>query len=75
MPVDPTDPEAFEDEDDVNDATEIDVEAPENDAAEQHADLQPQWDEPLADADPASANEADPAEQARVVELNEDEYR
>ncbi|MFG2893744.1 hypothetical protein [Streptomyces sp. NPDC048248] len=75
MPVDPTDPEAFEDEDDVNDATEIDVEAPENDAVEQHADLEPQWDEALADADPASANEADLAEQARVVELNEDEYR
>ncbi|WP_407550058.1 hypothetical protein QOM21_13045 [Streptomyces sp. Pv4-95] len=75
MPVDPTDPEAFEGEDDVNDATEIDVEAPENDAVEQHADVEAQWDEALSDADPASANEADLAEQARVVELNEDEYR
>ncbi|UQA93240.1 hypothetical protein [Streptomyces halobius] len=72
MPVDPTDPDTFEDE---ATATDIDVEAPEADAAEQHTELAPQRDEAPAGADPDSANEADRAEQARVVELNEDEYR
>ncbi|MEU9878364.1 hypothetical protein [Streptomyces phaeochromogenes] len=71
MTVDPTDPETIEESDD----TEIDVEAPEADAAEQHADLAPHHDEPLTDADKDSADEADLAEQARVVELDEDDYR
>ncbi|MFF4601624.1 hypothetical protein ACFY12_02545 [Streptomyces sp. NPDC001339] len=75
MPVDPTDPDTFEDLEDT-DAADIDVEAPEADAAEQHAELAPHHDNSLpAGADPDSANEADRAEQARVVELNEDEYR
>ncbi|MFE5736491.1 hypothetical protein [Streptomyces celluloflavus] len=74
MPVDPSDPDTFG-EDDANDATEFDVEAPEADAAEQHADLSPHRDEALTGTDPDSANEADRAEQSRVVELNEDEYR
>jgi rRNA maturation endonuclease Nob1 len=72
MPVDPTDPETFEDEDAT--AAEFDVEAPEADAAEQHADLAPRRDEALTDADPDVADVADSAEQARVVELNEDDY-
>ncbi|MFI9050376.1 hypothetical protein [Streptomyces sp. NPDC053427] len=72
MPADPTEPDTFEDE---NDMTEFDVEAPEHDAAEQHAELSPQHDDPLTGVDPDTANEADVAEQARVVELNEDEYR
>ncbi|MGG7571606.1 hypothetical protein [Streptomyces sirii] len=72
MRVDPTDPDTFEDEEA---ATEIDVEAPEADAAEQYTDLSPHRDEPPTGADPDAANEADRAEQARVVELNEDEYR
>lgn len=72
MRVDPTDPDTFENE---VEATEIDVEAPEADAAEQYADLAPHRDDPLTGTDPYSANEADRAEQARVVELNEDEYR
>ncbi|MCX4905624.1 hypothetical protein [Streptomyces sp. NBC_00878] len=71
MTVDPTDPETIEDSDD----TEFDVEAPEADAAEQRADLASHRDVPPTDADPASANEADLAEQARVVELDEDDYR
>ncbi|MCZ4515453.1 hypothetical protein O3Q52_46550 [Streptomyces sp. ActVer] len=71
MTVDPTDPETIEESDD----TEIGVEAPEADAAEQHADLAPRRDESLTDADKDSANEADLAEQARVVELDEDDYR
>ena len=72
MRVDPTDPETFVDE---SDATDIDVEAPEADAAEQYADLAPQRDEPLTTLDPDEANEADLVEQTRVVETNEDEYR
>ncbi|MEV4442823.1 hypothetical protein AB0K09_28180 [Streptomyces sp. NPDC049577] len=78
MPVDPTDPDTFVDDDTQDpaiDATEIDVEAPEADAAEQHADLTQREDEPLTEIDPDSANEADRAEQARVVELDEDDYR
>ncbi|MEV4431662.1 hypothetical protein [Streptomyces sp. NPDC049555] len=74
MPVDPTDPDTFEDEDEAEDM-EFDVEAPEADAAEQHADIRPEEDEPLTHIDPASASEADRAEQARVVELDEDDYR
>ncbi|MGK5549401.1 hypothetical protein ACSNOH_32445 [Streptomyces sp. URMC 127] len=76
MPVDPTDPDTFEefDEEDA-DVTEYDTEAPEADAAEQHTDLAPQHDEPLAALHPDTANEADLAEQARVVELDEDDYR
>lgn len=72
MRVDPTDPETFVDE---SDATGLDAEAPEADAAEQYADLAPRRDEPLTGPGPDEANEADRAEQARVVELNEDEYR
>ncbi|RLU99367.1 hypothetical protein CTZ27_15645 [Streptomyces griseocarneus] len=73
MPVDPTDPDTFEDEDAT--AAEFDVEAPEADTAEQHADLAPRRDDPLEHGDPDSADEADRAEQARVVELDEDDYR
>ncbi|MER5491067.1 hypothetical protein ACSMX9_20390 [Streptomyces sp. LE64] len=54
---------------------DLGVEAPEADAAEQRADLAPERDDPRLGADPASADEGDRAEQARVVELNEDEYR
>ncbi|MFF9406923.1 hypothetical protein ACF1B0_15570 [Streptomyces anandii] len=72
MAFDPTDPETFTDEED---ATEIDVEAPENDAAEQQADVTPEHDEPLTDVDKDRANEADLIEQARVVSLDEDDYR
>ena len=77
MAVDPTEPETleeFEESDGANDA-DFDVEAPENDAAEQHADIAPDHDDPLEGVDPARANEADLAEQARVVSLDEDDYR
>ncbi|MFC8715232.1 hypothetical protein ACFUCQ_35800 [Streptomyces sp. NPDC057197] len=78
MAIDPSDPGTFEDiEDDgaAEDGTEIDVEAPEDDAAEQQADIAPEGDDPLTDVDPGRANEADLAEQARVVSLGEDDYR
>ncbi|MFI6446766.1 hypothetical protein [Kitasatospora sp. NPDC050543] len=72
MSIDPTDPDTFEAESDL---IEIDVEAPEADAAEQHADLSPLRDDRLNGVDHDSANEADRVEQSRIVELNEDEYR
>ena len=72
MAVDPTDPETFEEDDDFG---EIDVEAPENDAAEQYTGVVPERDDPLETVDPARANEADLAEQARIVSLDEDDYR
>ncbi|WP_328479840.1 hypothetical protein OHS71_14740 [Streptomyces sp. NBC_00377] len=72
MAIDPTDPETFEEDDDFG---EIDVEAPENDAAEQYTDVIPKRDDSLEDVDPARADEADLVEQARVVSLDEDDYR
>ncbi|MBC7274820.1 MAG: hypothetical protein H5T76_39985 [Streptomyces sp.] len=73
MAVDPTDPETFED--DVQEEPDFDVEAPEPDAAEQQKNVAPDRDDPLTGVDPARANEADLAEQARVVPLDEDDYR
>ncbi|MFF7052011.1 hypothetical protein ACFY94_27035 [Streptomyces griseorubiginosus] len=72
MAYDPTDPEAFEEE---SDDVELDVEAPEVDAAEQHTDIAPNRDDPLTGVDPGAASEADLVEQARVVSLDEDDYR
>ncbi|MGW7044859.1 hypothetical protein ACWGDT_19530 [Streptomyces avermitilis] len=73
MAIDPTDPETFEAE--VDGDVELDVEAPEGDAAEQLADIAPEEDDPLTDVNPDRANEADLMEQARVVSLDEDDYR
>lgn len=73
MPVDPMHPDTYE-EDDTG-AVEVDAEAPEADAAEQHTDLTPRSDDALTRVDPAAANEADAVEQARVVEIDEDDYR
>ncbi|MEV8597129.1 hypothetical protein ACIHFC_15150 [Streptomyces sp. NPDC052013] len=75
MAVDPTDPETFEDAEDAQEGQEYDVEAPEVDAAEQHADIRPDRDDPLTGVDPDRANEADLVEQARIVSLDEDDYR
>ncbi|MFI6011904.1 hypothetical protein ACIBAG_24330 [Streptomyces sp. NPDC051243] len=74
MAVDPTDPETFVN-DDTEEAQEFDVEAPTADAAEQHADVRPDRDDPLTGADKDRANEADLVEQARVVSIDEDDYR
>ncbi|MEU6353702.1 hypothetical protein ABZ896_30970 [Streptomyces sp. NPDC047072] len=68
---DPTDPESFE----ADDAMELDVEAPEVDAAEQHTDIRPDRDDPLTGVDADRADEADLIEQARVVSIDEDDYR
>ncbi|MBE8472445.1 hypothetical protein [Streptomyces justiciae] len=71
MAYDPSDPDTFEN----GDPAELDVEAPENDAAEQHTDVTADRDDPLEGVDPARANEADLVEQARVVRTDEDDYR
>ncbi|MFD4505670.1 hypothetical protein [Streptomyces sp. NPDC058457] len=73
MAHDPTDPDVLDDLE-AEDAPEIGVEAPEGDAAEQHTDVTPSHDDPLT-GDPGRANEADLIEQARVVSLDEDDYR
>ncbi|WP_328331153.1 hypothetical protein [Streptomyces sp. NBC_00455] len=52
-----------------------DPEADPADTAEQRKDLTPQEDDPLTGIDPAKANEADASEQARVVPVDEDDYR
>ncbi|GGQ88840.1 hypothetical protein GCM10010280_40190 [Streptomyces pilosus] len=75
MAVDPTDPETFAQDEDVSEGQEYDVEAPEVDAAEQQAEVAPDRDDPLTGVDPAHGNEADLVEQARVVSLDEDDYR
>ncbi|MEG3631825.1 hypothetical protein [Streptomyces poriticola] len=74
MAVDPTDPETFED-DRAEEAQELGVEAPDADAAEQKANVTADRDEPLTGANADKANEADLAEQARVVSIDEDDYR
>ncbi|MFJ8926958.1 MULTISPECIES: hypothetical protein [unclassified Streptomyces] len=72
MTVDPSDPETFAE----HRPAEAGVETPEADTVEQHTDLAPeQDDEPDMAADPDTANEADRAEQARVVAIDEDDYR
>ncbi|KUN02370.1 hypothetical protein AQI95_26460 [Streptomyces yokosukanensis] len=73
MAYDPTEPDVTDDLE--VDPVEIDVEAPEVDAAEQHADIAPDRDDPLTGVDPDRANVADLVEQARVVSLDEDDYR
>ena len=74
MAYDPTEPGTIDDLE-RDDSPEIDVEAAEGDAVEQHTDLAEDRDDPLTGADRDSANEADLAEQARVVRLDEDDYR
>lgn len=54
--------------------SELDLEAPEADAAEQRAPLTPPEGEAPRPA-PLDADPADVAEQERVVELDEDDYR
>ncbi|MFH8488486.1 hypothetical protein [Streptomyces longisporoflavus] len=72
--IDPSDPDTFE-AGETPDIADQSTEAPEADAAEQHTDLAPREDDSLRYADTDAANEADLAEQARVVSLDEDDYR
>ncbi|MFG3283076.1 hypothetical protein [Streptomyces sp. NPDC048111] len=73
MSVDPSDPETFRTE--AENTAELSEETPEADAAEQQAEVRQDRDEPLSRVDPGVANEADAVEQARVVALDEDDYR
>ncbi|MEV4917550.1 hypothetical protein AB0K47_12155 [Streptomyces tirandamycinicus] len=80
MAADPTDPDAVTEYDqgmpnELGELEELDEETPEADAAEQHTEVRPVADEPLTRIDPAGANEADALEQARVVALDEEDYR
>lgn len=77
MTVDPSDPETFAEDEDRPEGQEYDVEAPRADTAEQQAEVTPDRDDPLTDVgrDRDRANEADLVEQARVVSLDEDDYR
>ncbi|MGW6565340.1 hypothetical protein [Streptomyces sp. NPDC054975] len=72
MTVDPTEPETFAEEEEE---AVLDEEVPEADAAEQRTELQQREDEPHTHVERDSANEADSSEQARVVALDEDDYR
>ncbi|HET6860776.1 MAG TPA: hypothetical protein VFH94_27225 [Streptomyces sp.] len=73
MTVDPSDPETFREPEE--EPADIDGEAPEADAAEQHAEVRQDRDDPLTGIDRDAANEADAVEQARVVVVDEDDYR
>jgi hypothetical protein len=77
MSVDPTDPETVEDAYEEEPEAELtsDDEVSAADAAEQQAELLQQRNVPIADRGDLEADPADAADQARVVELNEDEYR
>ncbi|MET4923725.1 hypothetical protein P3L51_15405 [Streptomyces sp. PSRA5] len=84
MSADPSDPDTFpndiDEEDrgagaDSGELEELGEETPEADAAEQHTDVQPSDDDPPAPVDTAEADETDAAEQARIVSLDEDDYR
>ncbi|HEX5567427.1 MAG TPA: hypothetical protein VFY14_10975 [Streptomyces sp.] len=76
MPVDPTDPDTFEDQEDAEGAAEqFDVEAPEADAAEQRTEVLYRREAPLLGPESPEVDPADAADQARVVELDEDDYR
>ncbi|GAA2072342.1 hypothetical protein GCM10009801_24850 [Streptomyces albiaxialis] len=75
MPVDPTDPETFEDVYEDEPEEPAGFETPEEDAAEQQKDLLQHRDAPMTDRGLDEVDPADAAEQSRVVEENEDEYR
>ncbi|MBM9507684.1 hypothetical protein [Actinacidiphila acididurans] len=68
----------FDDAAQTSDNADLDLEAPEADAAEQHIDLLQQRDEPITQRPGDRVEEADPAdsaEQRRVVDLDEEDYR
>ncbi|MGW5443036.1 hypothetical protein [Streptomyces asiaticus] len=76
MSIDPSDPDTFEDSVENADETATrDVEAPEADAVEQHREVISRRDERPRVDELLEANEADRAEQARIVEENEEDYR
>lgn len=72
-PEEPEEREGLDELEELGDAAR-DIEAPEADAVEQHTDLLRRRDLPVTDRT-EEADAADAAEQARVVELDEDDYR
>ncbi|GAA2240307.1 hypothetical protein GCM10010232_29190 [Streptomyces amakusaensis] len=86
MAVDPTDPDipyGFDESagdgagsgGESGETEALGTEVPEADAAEQRTEVNPEPDEPPAHIDLDTASEADAVEQARVVGLDEDDYR
>ncbi|MEU0985229.1 hypothetical protein [Streptomyces sp. NPDC005953] len=79
MAIDPTDPETVYEAERENAGTGstdgTDTDAPEADAAEQESEVRPEHDDPPPHIDKDHVNEADAVEQARVVTLDEDDYR
>ncbi|MEW2626340.1 hypothetical protein [Streptomyces sp. NPDC048106] len=73
MAKDPTEPESIEELDD--DTPELGVEDPVVDTVEQQADIRPERDDTVTAEKKDRANEADLLEQARVVAIDEDDYR
>ncbi|MET9957797.1 hypothetical protein ABZ128_01650 [Streptomyces sp. NPDC006326] len=71
MSVDPAEPDSFHDR--FRDP--LDAEAPEADTAEQLAEVQPDEDDRVTGVDRDEAADGDAVEQARVVPLDEDDYR
>ncbi|WP_330173735.1 hypothetical protein OG875_09260 [Streptomyces sp. NBC_01498] len=84
MTANPSDPDTLSNGTDEEDPTtgtdsgtpeELDAQTPEADAAEQHTEVRPSEDDPPARIGSSEADEADAAEQARIVTLDEDDYR
>ncbi|MGW6985429.1 hypothetical protein ACWGE1_39220 [Streptomyces sp. NPDC054932] len=71
MTVDPAEPDTFREQFPES----LDPEAPEADVAEQLADLRPDEDDPITVGSVGEATDGDAVEQARVVPLDEDDYR
>ncbi|MGX1881105.1 hypothetical protein [Streptomyces sp. NPDC055287] len=75
MSVDPTDPETFADVGSSDEPDELDDDASEADAAEQRTEWQQTHDDRPTGIDTGEAADGDAAEQARVVTVDEDDYR
>ncbi|MFF5485875.1 hypothetical protein ACFY7Y_05310 [Streptomyces virginiae] len=71
MTVDPAEPDTFREQFPES----LDPEAPEADVAEQLADLRPDEDDPITVRPVDGVTDGDAVEQARVVPLDEDDYR
>ncbi|MFA7765195.1 hypothetical protein ACGFNX_01725 [Streptomyces sp. NPDC048723] len=71
MTVDPAEPDTFREQFPES----LDPEAPEADVAEQLADLRPDEDDPITERAVDGVTDGDAVEQARVVPLDEDDYR
>ncbi|GAA1514776.1 hypothetical protein GCM10009730_20160 [Streptomyces albidochromogenes] len=75
MSVDPTDPESFTEEETPEDSDVLADDASEADAAEQRTEWQQSHDDRPTGIDTGEAADGDAAEQARVVTVDEDDYR